>query len=71
MRATFPWLRNHELLGVSMTERPHITRWIETIATRPAVKRALARVGTITSARDSATEDAKDRFFGRGRYARA
>ena len=69
--AAFPWLRNHELLGVSMTERPHLVRYVETVAARPAVQRALAKVGGIQSARDTATDDNKDRLFGRGKYARA
>ncbi len=69
--AVWPWLRNHELLGISLKERPHVTRWIEAIAARPAAKRTLAKIATITSARDSASEDDKDRFFGRGKYARA
>ena len=39
--------------------------------TRGAVKRAYDKIGAIKSARDTATDDAKDRFFGRGKYARA
>jgi hypothetical protein len=35
------------------------------------VKRALEEVGKITSVRETATEDNKDRLFGRGKYARA
>jgi len=38
---------------------------------RPAVKAALAKVAAIKSHRDAASEDQKDRFFNRGRYARA
>jgi hypothetical protein len=40
-------------------------------AARDAVKRALAQVGMFKSARDKASDDQKDRFFGRGKYARA
>ena len=69
--AAFPWLRNFALLGLDISDRKHVVKWIETIAARPAVKRALAKVATITSARDTATDDAKDRFFQRGKYARA
>jgi hypothetical protein len=35
------------------------------------VKAALAKVAAIKSNRDNASEDQKDRFFNRGRYARA
>jgi GST-like protein len=69
--ASFPWLRNHALLDIEVESRPNVRRYIETIAARPAVKEALAKVGKITSARDTATDDAKDRFFQRGKYARA
>src|SRR5712691_490845 len=65
--AAFPWLRNHALLDIDIAGRPNVRRFIETVSARPAVKQALAKVATITSARDSATDDAKDRFFGRGK----
>jgi len=69
--ATWPWLRNHENYGISLANRPHVAAWVQKIAARDAVKRALTKVGAITSTRDTASEDDKDRFFGRGRYARA
>ena len=68
--ASFPWLRNHVLLDVDVADCPNVKRYIEKIGERPAVKQALAKVGAITSARDTATDDAKDRFFQRGKYAR-
>ncbi len=68
--ASFPWLRNHVLLDVDVSNRPNLKRYIEKVGERPAVKQALAKVGAITSARDTATDDAKDRFFQRGKYAR-
>jgi GST-like protein len=69
--ATFPWTRNHAAHGVRLEENPNLKRWFETIAARPAVQRAIDKVTAIKSSRDSASEDNKDRFFGRGRYARA
>ncbi len=69
--AAFPWLRHVEMLGIDLAKRPQIKRWIDTVASRPAAKRALAKVAAITSARDSASDDNKDRLFGRGKYARA
>jgi GST-like protein len=67
--AAFPWLRNIELLAMSLETRPHVKRWVETISARAGVKRALAKIGAIKSVRDTATDDAKDRFFGRSKYA--
>jgi GSH-dependent disulfide-bond oxidoreductase len=69
--ATFPWTRNHDAQGVKWEDNPNLARWFNAISARPAVKRALEKVGKITSNRDTATDDQKDRLFGRGRYARA
>jgi GST-like protein len=69
--ATFPWTRNHDAQGVTWDDRPNLARWFNAIGERPAVKAALAKVAVIKSNRETASEDDKDRFFGRGRYARA
>ena len=39
--ATMPWLRFPERQGVEIEEYPHVKRWRDKIAARPAVKRAL------------------------------
>jgi len=69
--ATFPWTRNHDAQGVPFADKPHLSRWFNAIAERPAVKAALAKVAAIKSNRETASEDQKDQFFGRGKYARA
>ncbi len=69
--ATFPWTRNHDAQGVKWENHPNLARWFKAIDERPAVKTALAKVGAIKSNRDTASDDQKDRFFNRGRYARA
>ena len=69
--AAFPWLRNVELLAIDLGKRPHLKAWVAKIAARDAVKRAYAKIATLKSVRDSASDDAKDRFFGRGKYAQA
>ena len=69
--ATFPWTRNHDAQGVKWDDHPNLARWFKSIEERPAVKAALAKVGAIKSNRDTANDDQKDRFFNRGRYARA
>jgi GSH-dependent disulfide-bond oxidoreductase len=68
--ATFPWTANHKVQGIRLETKPNLTRWYKAIAARPAVQRALKKVEAIKSSRETATEDDKDRFFGRGRYAR-
>jgi GST-like protein len=69
--ATFPWTRNHDAQGVRWEDNPNLARWFNAIADRPAVKAALAKIAAIKSSRDTASDDDKDRFFGRGRYAKA
>jgi GST-like protein len=68
--ATFPWTRNHDAQGVKWEDHPNLARWFKAISERPAVKSALAKVGQIKSNRETATDDQKDQFFGRGKYAR-
>jgi GST-like protein len=69
--AAWPWLRNFELLTIDPAKCPTIKAWADKIAGRDAVKRALAHLPTLRSIRDKASDDQKDRFFGRGKYARA
>jgi len=69
--ATFPWTRNHDAQGVKWEDNPNLARWFNAIAERPAVKKALEKVAAVKSTRETASEDDKDRFFTRGRYARA
>jgi GST-like protein len=69
--ATFPWTANHKMHGVDLDKMPNLARWYNAIMARPAVQRALKKLDAIKSSRDNATEENKDRFFGRGRYARA
>jgi GST-like protein len=69
--ATFPWTRNHEAWGVKDADNPNIARWFKEISARPAAKKMIEIISKITSSRETATEDNKDRMFGRGKYARA
>ena len=69
--AAFPWLRNVGLLAIDLSKRPHVKAWIDRMEARDAVKKMLAILPTIKSVRDTATEDQKDRFLARGKYAHA
>ena len=40
--ATFPWVARHEWHKVALTDFPHVKRWYDTIALRPAVVRGMA-----------------------------
>jgi len=72
--ATFPWARGvGTFLGKpAEADYPKLMAWVATINSRPAVARALAAVDGVrakTTQFDKAGEGAKDRLFGRGRYA--
>ena len=69
--ATFPWTRQHEAHGAKINEKPNLKRWFDELNARPAVKAMIAKQGDIKSSRETATDDHKDRFFNRGKYARA
>jgi GST-like protein len=69
--ATFPWTRQHEAQGAKMNEKPNLKRWFDELSARPAVKTMIAKQADIKSSRETATDDNKDRFFNRGKYARA
>jgi GST-like protein len=69
--AVFPWTRNHATHGIKLVDHPNFARWYKAIESRPAVQRAMAKVDAIKSSKDVATDEDKDLFFGRGKYARA
>jgi GST-like protein len=69
--ATFPWTRQHATHGAKIDQMPGFKRWFEDLSARPAIKAMIAKQAEIKSSRDNATDDNKDRFFGRGKYAAA
>jgi GSH-dependent disulfide-bond oxidoreductase len=69
--ATFPWTRQHAAQGAKIDQMPNVKRWFDELSARAAVKTMIAKQADIKSSRDNATDDHKDRFFNRGKYARA
>jgi GSH-dependent disulfide-bond oxidoreductase len=73
--ATFPWLRLADvLIGTEKTKYPNVQRWVDTIAARPAVIRAMKAVDEVrarTTQFDKADPDVVDKVMGRGQYATA
>jgi len=67
--ATFPWLRSYERQGQNLDDFPNVKRWFETIATRPAVGRALEH---LKEHQTQGPIDAKARemMFGDAQYKR-
>jgi GST-like protein len=64
--ATFPWLRNWQNQGMVMDDFPHLKKWFETIAARPAVQRG---VQVLTELRKPIHDDkAREVLFGNTQY---
>jgi GSH-dependent disulfide-bond oxidoreductase len=67
--ATFPWLRSYENQGVNLADYPHVKRWFDAIAARPAVVRA---VQVLADRRRTGPIDdrAREVMFGATQYQR-
>lgn len=48
--AHFGWLWRRAFPGISIENRPHLSRWYDAVASRPAVQRAIARVEALVPA---------------------
>jgi GST-like protein len=65
--AIFPWLRSWQNQGVVIEEFPHLKRWFDTIAARPAVQRG---VQVLAHLRKPLTDDkSREALFGNTQYA--
>ena len=65
--AIFPWLRSWQNQGVAIEEFPHLKRWFDLIAARPAVQRG---VQVLAHLRKPLTDDkSRDALFGGTQYA--
>ena len=67
--AIFPWLRSWERQGVNIDDYPHLKRWFDAIAARPAVQRGV-QVLSAQSRPGPMDEKAKEILFGARQYAR-
>ena len=66
--ATFPWLRSWQNQGIVIDDFPHLKRWFDTIAARPAVQRG---VQVLADLRKPITDaKAREVLFGNTQYAR-
>lgn len=67
--ATWPWVAYLERHGFGWDAYPHLRRWRDAIAERPAVRRALDAIGRIehddAATMSQATPASLDRFFNR------
>jgi len=64
--AIMPWLRFPERQGVDIAEYPHVKKWFDGIAARPAVQRGLK---VLADLRKPVMDDkAKEMLFGATQY---
>lgn len=64
--AVFPWLRTWERQGVQLADFPHVLRWFDGIAARPAVQRAVVLMADLRKPVHAASE--REVLFGKTQY---
>ena len=68
--ATMPWLRAPERQGVEIDEYPHVKRWRDRIAERPAVKKAVDVLSDRRRTTPGMSKEQAEVLFGATQYAR-
>jgi len=68
--ATMPWLRAPERQGVNIDEYPHVKRWRDRIAERPAVKKGLEVLAERRRQTPGFSKEQAEVLFGAKQYAR-
>ncbi|MCA7120993.1 MAG: glutathione S-transferase N-terminal domain-containing protein [Acidibrevibacterium sp.] len=61
--ATFPWVRNPSRRGIDLADYPHVRRWHDAIAARPAVMRGV-EVLSENQRRGAMTDQERENLFG-------
>jgi GST-like protein len=65
---TFPWIRNPDRRGIDLADYPHVQRWHDAIAARPAVQRGVAVLAE-HQRKGQMTEKERDVMFGKTQFA--
>jgi GST-like protein len=68
--ATMPWVRAPERQGVDIDDYPHVKRWRDRIAERPAVKRALEVLADRRRTTPGFSKEQAEVLFGATQYAK-
>ena len=66
--ATFPWVRNPQRRNVDIALYPHVARWLDAIAARPAVQRGV-EVLAENQRRGTMTDAEREIMFGKTQFA--
>ncbi len=67
--ATYPWIATYERRKVSIEEFPHVKRWLDAIAARPAVQRGMSWLDD-KELRDKPDKEHLAAYFGDQQYQR-
>ncbi|MGY6271610.1 glutathione binding-like protein [Achromobacter denitrificans] len=62
--AAYPWIVPHAKQGQDLADFPHLKRWFDAIAARPATRRAYALADTINTAPSVSDEASRRILFG-------
>jgi GSH-dependent disulfide-bond oxidoreductase len=65
---TFPWIRNPDRRNVDLNHYPHLRRWHDAVAARPAVQRGV-EVLADNQRRGAMTDAERDVMFGKTQFA--
>jgi GST-like protein len=62
--ALYPWIKGWERQEQTLEDKPHLARWLEDCAARPAVTRGMA-VGAVARSDRPMTPEERETLFGR------
>jgi GST-like protein len=62
--AAYPWIVPHAKQGQDLNDFPHLKRWFDAIAARPATRRAYALADTVNTAPSISDEASRRILFG-------
>jgi GST-like protein len=66
--AVWPWLRNWEKQGITLSDHPHLELWFAAVGSRPAVQRGIAVLADLRKPAHDA--QSREVLFGAQQYAR-
>lgn len=66
--ACYPWIKPYERQKQDLNDFPHLKRWFEAVAARPATEQAYVK-GKAVNENATVTEEAKKVLFGQGRHS--
>ncbi len=66
--AIYPWIVPYERQGQALEDYPHLKRWFERLAVRPAVQRGMAQLKELRTS--AMTDKARETLFGNTQYQR-